>query len=213
MLFQLPLEAILLLVPVLLFSLCFHEFAHAAAAKALGDDTAERAGRLTLNPAAHLDLFGTIFLLIAGFGYAKPVPINIRNLKRPRRDDTLIALAGPGANLVLAVIAGIGLRLAIPRFDSIEGLTGGLTMDLFRMGFYAMSINLSLAMFNILPIYPLDGSHVVENSLPIEQSMRFRETARYSIFFFLAIMLFPVVRSVIFAPAHWLARILVGYDL
>ncbi|MCB0222019.1 MAG: site-2 protease family protein, partial [Chrysiogenetes bacterium] len=182
MLFRLEPEAIVMIVPVLLFSLTVHEFAHAFAAFRLGDDTAQRAGRLTLNPLAHLDPIGTLMLFLVGFGYAKPVPINIRNLKRPRRDDSIIAAAGPLSNLMMAIVVGLALRFSFP------ALMGALRSDpgnasliqaVVSMGIYATMINLALCVFNSLPVYPLDGSHVMENSLPVGKAMKFRESARY----------------------------------
>ncbi len=214
MIFNNPPEVIAMLVPVLLFSLCFHEFSHAAVARALGDPTAQRAGRLTLNPLAHLDVVGTLLLLFIGFGYAKPVPVDIRNLKHPRRDDTWIALAGPGSNLLLAIVTGLLLRFVLlPRGMALLGAgqaAGDVLESVIQMTYIAVQVNLSLAVFNILPIYPLDGSHVMENSLPLPQAMKFRETARYSMIFFFIIMLVPGASRFVFAPARWLSHLILG---
>lgn len=213
MLFRLEPEAIIMIVPVLLFSLTIHEFAHAYAAYRLGDDTAQRAGRLTLNPLAHLDPIGTLMLFLVGFGYAKPVPVNVRNFSRPRRDDSIVAAAGPLSNLAMAIVVGLALRFSLPLLMNASFSSAGsqsLAQAAVSMGVYATLINLLLCLFNCLPIYPLDGSHVVENTLPLEKSMKFRETARYSLIFFLIIFFVPPVRQIIFAPVGIMANLIIG---
>lgn len=159
---------ILLLVPVFLFSLCVHEFAHGWVAKRRGDNTAELAGRLTIHPLAHADLLGTLLLpmlcIYSGmpfFGWAKPVPVDWRNFKNPRRDMALVAAAGPLSNIVLAVIATGGLAL----FTRIPGEARLLeTLQLFAV--VAIQVNLMLAFFNILPVPPLDGFNVLQGLVP-----------------------------------------------
>ena len=153
MLFRLPPEVLVLLIPVLLFALVFHEFSHAWVANKLGDPTARYAGRLTLNPMAHLDPIGGLMILFVGFGWAKPVPVDIRYLSNPRVDMMKIALAGPGANLLLAFIGGTILRL---------GFVHG-TMAMMIMFF--TQINIMLAVFNMIPIAPLDGSQIFSGLL------------------------------------------------
>ena len=148
MLFRLPPEVLVLLIPVLLFALVFHEFAHGWVANKLGDPTAKDAGRLTLNPMAHLDMFGSLMILFVGFGWAKPVPVDSRYLANPRIDMMKIAFAGPAANLLLAFIAGILIR--------ITGNLGPFTTMMIMF----TQINIMLAVFNMLPIPPLDGSQI-----------------------------------------------------
>ena len=148
MLFRLPPEVLALLIPVLLFALVFHEFAHGWVANKLGDPTAKYAGRLTLNPMAHLDMFGSLMILFVGFGWAKPVPVDSRYLANPRKDMMKIAFAGPAANLLLAFIAGILIR--------ITGNLGPFTTMMIMF----TQINIMLAVFNMLPIPPLDGSQI-----------------------------------------------------
>lgn len=135
----------------ILFSLTIHEFSHALVGKLKGDHTAEREGRLTLNPMAHLDLFGFIPLLLFGFGWAKPVPFNPYNLKNPKWDSVLIALAGPGSNLIIAAVCSVAFRVL---------LEGGLSPYslLTAFLFFLILLNLFLALFNVIPIAPLDGS-------------------------------------------------------
>jgi Zn-dependent protease len=153
MLFRLPPEVLVLLIPVLLFALVFHEFSHAWVANKLGDPTARYAGRLTLNPMAHLDPIGGLMILFVGFGWAKPVPVDIRYLSNPRIDMMKIAFAGPASNLILAFIGGTILRL---------GFVHG-TMAMMIMFF--TQINIMLAVFNMIPIAPLDGSQIFSGLL------------------------------------------------
>ena len=148
MLFRLPPEVLVLLIPVLLFALVFHEFSHGWVAFKLGDPTAKNQGRLTLNPIAHLDPFGSMMILFVGFGWAKPVPVDSRYLANPREDMMKIAFAGPASNLFLALIGGVLIRLT--------GYAGPLTSMLILF----TQINISLAVFNMIPIPPLDGSQI-----------------------------------------------------
>ncbi len=153
MVFRLPPEVLVLLIPVVLFSLVFHEFSHAWVANKLGDPTARYAGRLTLNPMAHLDPIGGLMILFVGFGWAKPVPVDIRYLRNPRVDMMKIAFAGPASNLLLAFIGGTILR---------SGFVHG-TVAMMIMLF--TQINIMLAVFNMIPIAPLDGSQIFSGLL------------------------------------------------
>ena len=137
----------------IIVALTFHEYAHAAVARLLGDRTAEQMGRLTLNPMAHLDPLGFAMLLIAGFGYAKPVPYNPFALKHQRRDSVLIGLAGPGSNILMATAFAIVLKIMGPQLGPANLLTQFLYIAAF--------INVNLAIFNLLPIPPLDGSKML----------------------------------------------------
>lgn len=148
MLFRVPVEILVLLIPVLLFALVFHEYSHAWVANKLGDPTARYSGRLTLNPLAHLDPFGSLMILFVGFGWAKPVPVDSRYLSNPRVDMMKIAFAGPAANLLLAFIGGTILRTGF--------MGGSITMMIYLF----TQINIMLAVFNMIPIPPLDGSQI-----------------------------------------------------
>jgi len=173
-----PLNLLLGFFVILLLSLSFHEAAHAWAADKLGDTTARRLGRLTMNPLAHMDLVGTvIFPLVAMttigffFGWAKPVPVDMRNLKAPRRDFALVALAGPVSNLILAFVAAALLSVVfgsrgIPGVDSVEG---ALTT--------VVQLNVLLAVFNMVPVPPLDGGNVLAGFVP-EPVARLIDTVR-----------------------------------
>lgn len=160
----LDLRTIVLVAPVIIFSLTVHEFFHAWMANHFGDPTAKNMGRLSLNPLAHLDFFGLVMLFVSNFrfGWAKPVPVNPYNLKNQRHDDFWISAAGPLSNLSLALIAGMIFRAM--NGAQMLGQVSGLDWMLF----YGITINASLAVFNLLPIFPLDGSHILRNVLPEE---------------------------------------------
>lgn len=152
-----------------LFALCFHEYAHGLVAKKLGDNTAESMGRLTLNPVSHADILGTYILPIMAilfatpfFGWAKPVPVDGRNLKNPTNDMFWIALAGPLSNLFLATVGTVALSLIF------AGLAGGAAPALIEMMKVFILINLFLAFFNLIPLHPLDGGKVFARFLPYE---------------------------------------------
>ncbi|HIN19737.1 MAG TPA: site-2 protease family protein [Candidatus Marinimicrobia bacterium] len=147
-----------MLLPILIFSLCFHEFSHGYIAYKLGDHTAARNGRLTLNPLAHLDPIGSLMILFVGFGWAKPVPVNPVNFSNPRLDMMKVAFAGPASNLLLAFTGGLMMRLV-----NIFGL---LQSEMFIQTLYFfIFINISLAVFNMIPVAPLDGSQIFGNMI------------------------------------------------
>jgi len=158
----LSLPDMLRVIPAILIGLTVHELAHAFIALRLGDDTAKQLGRVTLNPLKHIDPVGFIMLLVAGFGWAKPVLVDRTKLKNPARDDVLIALAGPVANLLLAVVLVLLLRVVL----FLVPFRSERTFNLVVGNFLAwITINVSLGFFNLLPIPPLDGSHVILNLL------------------------------------------------
>ena len=141
-----------------MFALSFHEFAHAWMASKCGDNTAARMGRLTLNPMAHLDVMGSLMILFVGFGWAKPVPVDSRNLRDPRKDMMKVAAAGPLSNLLLAMLAGMALRL-------LGGINFLLDTNFPVLIFYFTQINIALAVFNLIPVSPLDGSQIFSGYL------------------------------------------------
>lgn len=166
-------EVALFYVPFL-FALCFHEFAHGWMAKRLGDPTADMMGRVSMNPIVHMDLMGTvifpIFAIIGSspifFGWAKPVPVNVSNLKNPKKDMFWIALAGPASNFFLAIV-GIILMNLRPFF----GLTPDISRLLFQVFEMFAYLNLFLAVFNLIPIHPLDGGKILARFLPTRYNM------------------------------------------
>ena len=160
---------LVIILSVLLFSLTIHETAHAVTADWYGDPTARRLGRISLNPLVHLDPVGSLLLPVLGFlfagfviGWAKPVPVNPANLKNHRRDFLVIAAAGPASNIVLAIGASVLLGAVPGGLEASEGIPGALA----TFGFYALQLNLLLAVFNMLPIPPLDGGNVLAGLLP-----------------------------------------------
>jgi Zn-dependent protease len=180
------------LVP-LVIAIVFHEVAHGLVARRLGDPTAQEQGRLTLNPIRHIDPFGTIILpllLVIShapvFGWAKPVPVNYGRLRHPRRDMVLVALAGPGMNLLLA-LAGAAI-LAITVY-STSGAPGGAAELVAANALNFVLINVFLAVFNLLPVPPFDGGHVVEGLLPPPLALQFRKVGRYSLLVLVVLLL------------------------
>ena len=177
----------------LIIAIVFHEVSHGLVAKRLGDPTAAERGRLTFNPIRHVDPFGTVILpLILAlshapiFGWAKPVPVNYRRLRHPRRDMVLVALAGPGMNLLLALI-GTAI-LAVTLFAS-DGAKSGVAAFVLANALNFVLINIFLAVFNLLPVPPFDGGHVIEGLLPPAAARSFRSIGRYSLWVLVALLL------------------------
>lgn len=179
-------------VPGIIIAMVIHEFSHARVAYALGDPTPKMDGRLTLNPAAHVDLIGLVMLFIVHFGWAKPVRINPMNFSNPRRDDILVSLAGPASNLITAFVFTILLVLMVKlHLPMSEGL-----LVVFQL---IIVYNINFAIFNMLPIPPLDGSHILRNLLPYELARRYEELERYSFIFLIIILATPIL-SYVFVP-------------
>ena len=181
-------QLVLILIPLILLSLTVHEYAHGYIAWHYGDNTAKDLGRLSFNPLSHLDFMGTLTFVLTlqlfgfPFGWAKPVPINPMELANPRRDMVWVALAGPASNILLAVLISAIFQI-IHLFTPLPDL-------LFPIIILAIQINLSLAIFNLLPIAPLDGEKIVTGLLSVENAMKFRYYSRYlpKIFFGLIII-------------------------
>ena len=144
-----------LMTPVVLFSLTVHEYSHGRVALMLGDNTAQKLGRLSFNPLRHLDIMGVLFFYFVGFGWAKPVPVDGRNFENPHRDMMYVAIAGPLANIAMAVGCSFFIRLISPEFSY-----------LFVILAYGIWINVALAIFNMLPLFPLDGASVLKGMVP-----------------------------------------------
>ena len=153
---------LLILIPPILLAITFHEYAHGWMALKFGDPTAKMLGRLSLNPLVHLDPIGTLMLFIVHFGWAKPVPVDPRYFSDPKRQMIWVALAGPIANMILAFISGI----LIIGFSSSNLMFNSQTAFFANMLVYSLQINLALAIFNMLPIPPLDGSKILRGLLP-----------------------------------------------
>lgn len=180
-----------ILAPVILFSLTVHEYAHAFAAWKLGDDTAKKMGRLSLNPLVHLDLLGTVLLFIVHFGWAKPVPVNPGNFRNPKKDMLMVAIAGPVSNLLTALAAAVLLKAVLGNFDSYAALFSQETVFLsVRILLWFIYIGIILAVFNMLPIPPLDGSRVLYGLLPAGADRRYMSVEKYGILLVAAVLIF-----------------------
>jgi Zn-dependent protease len=177
--------AYLLAVPAVLFAITIHEYAHGWAAEKFGDPTARLMGRLTLNPLAHLDPIGALMLILVRIGWAKPVPVNPYNLKDPKRDMIWISLAGPVTNLAAAFVFGMVIRVIVA-----TGLANGPLMTLVMMLLiYGVMIDVALAIFNFIPIPPLDGSKVLAGLLPPRWAFAYLKYERFGPIVLIAVIL------------------------
>lgn len=179
-LFTSPLSA-LIYIAFLVIAITVHEFAHAKMADALGDPTPGLQGRLTLNPRAHLDLWGSLFILLTGFGWGRPVQFDPYNLRDPRKDAMKIAIAGPLSNILMA--------LAISIFVKIAGILAPDLIFIEQLGAFFISLNVGLAIFNLIPVEPLDGFKVVGGLLPEEQAQKWYSLSRYGMLFLLLVII------------------------
>lgn len=189
------------IIPVV-FAITVHEVAHGWVAKKYGDNTASQLGRLTLNPIKHVDLIGTLLLpgllLITGtgfiFGWAKPVPVDPRNFKNPRHDMAIVALAGPVSNLLMALLWALVARIGVTL--NIEAVS----LPLIYTGVAGISINLVLALLNMLPIPPLDGSRILTGILPFELAVQYNKLERFGFLIILALLYTNLLNTILAYP-------------
>jgi Zn-dependent protease len=202
-LLNLPLQQLVPLIIIIVISLTVHEFAHSLTAIRLGDETPRREGRLTLNPLAHIDIIGFIMLVVVGFGWAKPVHIDPRALKKPQRDEILISLAGPASNVLLALVLALAsAAISGPRMYGPPPAICDI-LDL------AAFINMSLAIFNMLPIPPLDGSHLITTWLVKVNPTAAERWFRYGSAGLLVLMVVQVILHINLLPIGRLSAAIV----
>ena len=200
---------LLIRVPIVLLALTVHEFCHGYFAYRMGDPTAYRAGRLTLNPIKHLDPLGTICLMFAPIGWAKPVPINPLNFHDRRKGILVSTIAGPASNLVQAIVFALILRGVLHALPNVarDSQGGQFLNTVFLMCFIAVLINVGLAVFNCLPLYPLDGFHITAQLMRPETRQSFIATARFGPFAILGLVMIGnfgkvnILGHLIFPPA------------
>jgi len=172
-------QLLVMMTPIILFSLTIHEYSHGRVAFMLGDPTAKMLGRLSFNPLKHLDPIGVLFFYFMGFGWAKPVPVDARNFMNPRKDLMYVSIAGPLANIVLALICGFFIRLISP----VEQAT------LFYLLTFGVYINVALAVFNMLPVFPLDGAGVLKGLVSPAMALRLHSIDKIGGFILLGVFL------------------------
>jgi len=201
MLLSLPPQVLIILAFCLIFALTFHEFGHAYTAHLCGDDTAKAAGRMSINPLVHLDLFGSLMVLIVGFGYARPVPVNPNNY-RVRNADFYIASAGPLMNLLLGIIGAFLYGILIQ--NSITILAGVPLLFLLKL---FIIINFNLFLFNLIPLGPLDGNSVFPHFLPQNLRMRYQYwNFRYGSYVLIGLVLLSILLPN-FSAFSWITSI------
>jgi len=200
---------VLAIVPFML-AITVHEFAHGYSAYLLGDDTAKKAGRLTLNPLAHIDPLGILFLLVTRlFGWAKPVPVNFGKLHKNRKyGPAIVSFAGPLSNLVLAIVSAVILH-AMSGMQFEEGSTAfKIAVPLFNMAALSVRINIALFIFNLLPLPPLDGGRIVQSLLPYNQAVAFSKLERYGFIILIVLFLTRTIDAIIMPIMNFFLQIL-----
>jgi len=203
---ELDISTLLIALLVLIFSLTVHEAAHAWSASQLGDDTAKRLGRVSLNPMVHVDPIGTLLLPLIAMvsnapiiGWAKPTPVNVRNLRHPRRDHILVTAAGPASNLAIATAASLALRV-LPSSAGGSGLDVATPLNLIATE--ALLLNVLLAVFNMLPIPPLDGGQILMALLPPRIALQLRFLYEYGFLILMGLLVTGVLGYLIGPPYY-----------
>ncbi|RCW51308.1 site-2 protease family protein [Paenibacillus prosopidis] len=203
-----PLEDLPFLVLALIIAFTVHEFAHAYSAYKFGDDTAYNAGRVTLNPRVHLDVLGTILILIAGFGWAKPVPVNPSKFRNPRLMSIVVTAVGPLSNLLIGMIA-VFMIVAISASGMLNESSVGVSMAVERFFSYVISLNFLLFVFNLIPLPPLDGYRIISDLMPLKIRYKMDQNVQWGMFIFLLIVFIPPLRRVTLDPILNLSDVLI----
>ena len=201
-------QTLIIQIPVILFALTIHEFSHGYVAYLCGDHTAKSRGRLTMNPLKHLDPMGTIAIILIHFGWAKPVPVDPRNFRNPNRDMILVALAGPAANIA-AMIASIFALIFLANSEAV--IPHFVFQPLSLMFTFSVLINSILAVFNMIPIPPLDGSKVLMGFLPAKQARAYAQLEKYGFFIILILAFTGVLGKFLSFTQNILISILMGW--
>lgn len=203
-----------LTIPGMLVGLTLHEYAHGYVADRCGDPTPRMNGRLTLNPLAHLDLVGTLGIIFFGFGWAKPVPVNPFNFRKLRRDMFWVSAAGPMSNIMVATFLALALRLFKGGLHAGGGLLGESWLTpLVSIIFYAVYINVMLAVFNLVPIPPLDGSGVLSSLLPPRYSDTYSKIEPYGFLILMGLLFLGIIPMLIGPPINIIVGLLLGFRL
>ena len=206
-------QRIVLIVPGFLLAITVHELAHGYIAYKFGDPTAKLAGRLTFNPISHLDPIGTIILVVTQMiGWAKPVPVNPRYFKNPRMDMLWVSLGGPAANLITAAILAITLHvmLFMIGWPTASDASALILKPLYRMLGAGVSINVVLAVFNMIPVPPLDGSKILAGLLPQRQAYEFEKLEPYGFIILIVLIFTNAINYIIIPPINFITNLLLG---
>ena len=205
---------IIIAIPGFLVAITVHEFAHGYIAYRLGDPTAKLAGRLTLNPISHLDLVGSLVLVVTQMiGWAKPVPVDPRYLRDPRRDMLWISLAGPAANIIAATALALILHplfFAFPE-SSMGPMTEKFVVPILKMIGAGVVINVGLGIFNLVPVPPLDGSKILAGMLPRDLAYKYEQLEPYGFIILLVLIFTGIVRYIVYPPIIYVQYILLGW--
>ncbi len=206
-------QQIILVVPGFLVAITVHEFAHGYIAYRLGDPTAKLAGRLTLNPLSHLDLVGSLALILTRMiGWAKPVPVDPRYLSDPRKDMLWISLAGPAANMITATALALILHTLTFLFSgpSSGNMSAFILKPLLPIIWFGVQINVGLGIFNLLPVPPLDGSKILAGMLPQDLAYKYEQLEPYGFIILLVLIFTGAVRYIVYPPIIFVLTLLLG---
>ena len=203
---------LLISIPTILYALTILEYFLGWTANKFGDPTARLQGRLTLNPLAHIDILGALCFVFAHFGWGKPVPVNPYNFRNPRRDNMIVSFAGPASNFVSAFLFGVIFQL----LRNTPFIPMNVSVILYNLLISGIVINLSLAFFNMIPLFPLDGSHILEGLLPYSMAQRYKEIERYSPFILLGLIIMgnyagiSILGIILGPPIQYFLRLFTG---